>query len=359
MDIYNLLDLTYKNKASDLHLIVGIPPAVRIDGVLHYLQGQERLQKSHIEQMVFSLLTPEQKELLLANKELDFSIGYGGGEYGDLGRLRVNAYFQRGYLSAAFRYLPREIRTIEELQLPTILHSFAKLKQGLVLVTGPTGHGKSTTIAAIINEINLTRAAHILTIEDPIEYIYPVGNSIISQREIGNDTHSWNMALRSALREDPDVVLVGEMRDSETMQAALTIAETGHLVLATLHTNSASQSIDRIVDAFPDHQRSQIRTQLASTLKGIVSQRLIPRIGGGRVPAVEVLLDTPAVASNIREGKTHLIDSIIQTSKELGMVTLEDSLAQLILSGLVKFDDARGYAIHEGELLRLSGQANI
>lgn len=357
MDIQSLFDLTVKNKASDLHLIVGIPPSIRIDGTLHPVQNSQPLSHELIEQMVFSVVTPEQKELLLANKELDFSLGYGGGEYGALGRMRGNAYFQRGYLSAAFRFLPRGIRTIEELGLPPIMHSFAKMKQGFVLVTGPTGHGKSTTLAAVINEINLNRANHILTIEDPIEYMYPVGRSIISQRELGSDTHSWAMALRSSLREDPDVVLVGEMRDPETMQAALTIAETGHLVFATLHTNSASQSIDRIVDSFPDHQRSQIRTQLASSLRGIVSQRLIPKIGGGRIPAVEVLLDNPAVASNIREGKTHLIDSIIQTSKEIGMVTLEDSLAQLVLSGLVQFDEAKGFAIREEEFLRLSGQA--
>jgi twitching motility protein PilT len=356
MDIQELLDLTVKNKASDLHLLVGVPPALRIDGVLRYLADKGKISSDDMQAMLYQLITPEQKELLIANKELDFSIGYGGGEYGDIGRLRVNAYFQRGYLSAAFRFLPKAIKSLEELNLPQVLHRFAKMRQGFVLVAGPTGHGKSTTLAAIINEINVAKSFHILTIEDPIEYVYPNGNSIISQRELGNDTHSWGMALRSALREDPDVVLVGEMRDPETMQAALTIAETGHLVFATLHTNSAAQSIDRIVDSFPDHQRSQIRTQLASTLRGVISQRLLPKIGGGRVPAVEILLDTPAVASNIREGKTHLIDSIIQTSKELGMITLEDSLSQLVLSGIVKYDDARGYAIHEDELLRLSGQ---
>lgn len=359
MNIQELFDLTVRNKASDLHLIVGIPPALRIDGTLHYLQNMQALAHEQVEEMVFSILTPEQKEIFLANKELDFSLGYGGGEYGALGRMRGNAYFQRGYISAAFRFLPRGIRTIEELGLPPVLHSFAKLRQGFVLITGPTGHGKSTTLASIINEINLNRYNHILTIEDPIEYVYPVGHSIISQREIGSDTHSWGMALKSALREDPDVVLIGEMRDPETMQAALTIAETGHLVFATLHTNSASQSIDRVVDSFPDHQRQQIRTQLASTLKGIVSQRLLPKIGGGRIPAVEILLGTPAVASNIREGKTHLIDSIIQTSKEIGMTTLEESLAQLVLSGLVSFEEAKGYAVREEEFLRLSGQEKV
>lgn len=353
--IQDLLNLTIKNNASDLHLLVGIPPALRIDGSLRYLTNYEALSREKVEELVFALMNPEQKELLMANKELDFSFGFGGGAYGDLGRFRINAYFQRGYLAAALRYLPPAIRTLEQLQLPPILHSFADLRQGFVLVTGPTGHGKSSTLAAIINEVNLNHSKHILTIEDPIEYVYPQGNSIISQREMGSDTHSWAMALRSALREDPDVVLVGEMRDPETMQAAITIAETGHLVFATLHTNSAAQSIDRIVDSFPDHQRSQVRVQLAATLRGIVSQRLVPRITGGRVPAVEVLIRTPAVASNIRDGKTHLIDSAIQTSKEAGMQTLEDSLIQLARTGQVSLEIAKGFANHPDELSRLLG----
>lgn len=306
-----------------------------------------------MEKLLFGLVTPEQKELLTTNKELDFSFGFGGGVYGDLGRFRINAYFQRGYLSAAFRFLPPVIRTIEQLQLPKICHSFTTLRQGLVLVTGPTGHGKSSTLAAIINEININKPMHILTIEDPIEYVYPPGNSIMSQREMGTDTHSWAMALRSSLREDPDVVLVGEMRDPETMQAVLTIAETGHLVLATLHTNSAAQSIDRIVGSFPDHQRSQVQTQLAATLQGIISQRLIPQITGGRIPAVEVLIGTSAIASNIRDGKTHLIDSAIQTSKDKGMITLEDSLAQLVRNGQITIESAKGFANHPEEVLRM------
>lgn len=355
MDIQELLQRTVSAKASDLHLLAGVAPALRVDGSLHYLTDKPSLTPAVIENMMYSLLTPEQKELLLANKELDFSFGFGGGTYGDLGRFRINAYFQRGFLSAAFRFLPPSIRTIEELSLPMVCHSFADLKQGLILVVGPTGHGKSSTLAAIINEINLKKPSHILTIEDPIEYVYPKGASIISQRELGTDTHSWALALKSSLREDPDVVLIGEMRDPDTMQAAMTIAETGHLVFATLHTNSASQSIDRIVDSFPDHQRSQIRTQLAATLRGIVSQRLIPKIGGGRIPAVEVLLSTPAVASNIRDGKTHLIDSVIQTSKEIGMITLEASLAALVLSGTITLEDAKGYALHIDELSHLLG----
>lgn len=355
MDIQQLLKLTTDNNASDLHLIAGIPPAVRIDGALIYVQNYPVLTGEMVDQMVFSLLSPQQKEFLLKNKELDFSFGYGGGTYGDKGRFRTNIYYQRGLISAAFRFLPPNIKTIEDLHLPKIVHSFAGLRQGFVLVTGPTGHGKSTTLASIINEINLKSAAHILTIEDPIEYVYPNGKSIISQREMGMDTHSWALALRSALREDPDVVLVGEMRDPETISSAITIAETGHLVFSTLHTNSASQTIDRIIDSFPSFQQPQIRSQLASTLRGIISQRLIPQINGGRVPAVELLLGTTAIASNIREGKTHLIDSVIQTSQEAGMITLESSLSQLVLSGNISLEMAKNYSLHQEELARLIG----
>jgi len=355
MEVQELLALTIKNKASDLHLMVGLPPTFRIDGGLRYLTTYPALKVSDLETMIFSLVTPEQKELLLNNKELDFSFGYHGKTPQEAGRFRINAYFEKGALAAAFRFLAPGVRTVEELNLPKICHDFAKLKQGFVLVTGPTGHGKSSTLAAIINEINLNKSCHILTIEDPIEYIYPKGNSIVSQREMGIDTHSWGLALRSSLREDPDVVLIGEMRDPETMQAAITLAETGHLVLSTLHTNSASQSIDRIVDAFPADQRSQIRIQLAATLKGIVSQRLVPKIGGGRIPAVEILIGTPAVSSNIRDGKSHLIDSVIQTSKDLGMITIDESLSQLIKEGIVTLDDAKPYALRLNDLERLVG----
>lgn len=353
MDIQELLNLTVKNKASDLHLLVGIPPTIRVDGILNYLQNYPAISPQMMEQMIFSILKPAQKEYLITNKELDFSFGIGGGAYGNLGRFRVNIYFQRGYLSGAFRYLEPKIRTMEELKLPKITHNFAALKQGFVLVTGPTGHGKSTTLAAIINEINLTKSAHVLTIEDPIEYIYPQGKSIISQREMGEDSRSWDLALRSALREDPDVVLIGEMRDPETIASAITIAETGHLVFSTLHTNSASQTIDRIIDSFPANQQPQIRTQLASSLKGIISQRLIPQINGGRVPAAEILIGNNAVATNIREGKTHLIDSIIETSQDIGMVSLESSLSTLVLGGSISLETAKSYASHPDDLLRM------
>jgi twitching motility protein PilT len=353
MDIKELLALTVKNNASDLHLLPGISPTIRVDGALQVLGSFEKLTKEQVEELIFQVLIPDQKELLLANKELDLAIEFGGGIIGGLGRFRVNAYYQRGNLCAAFRFLPATIKTIEELKMPKILHTFSSFKQGFIIVCGPTGHGKSTTLASIINEINLTKSCHILTIEDPIEYVYPPGKSIISQREMGIDSHSWPMALRSALREDPDVVLVGEMRDPETISSAITIAETGHLVFSTLHTNSASQTIDRIIDSFPSNQQPQIRIQLASALKGIVSQRLLPKIDGGRIPAVEVLISNSAIASNIREAKTHLIDSVIQTSQDVGMVTLESSLASLVLSGAISLEVARSYALRPEELLRM------
>lgn len=355
MDIHELLNLTIKNEASDLHLLPGIPPSLRVDGSLRYLSNYNPLDAPTIEGMVFSLLSPDQKEWLTNNKELDFSFGFGGGTYGNLGRFRANIYYQRGNLSAAFRFLQPNIKTIEELNLPKICSAFSNLKQGFVLVTGPTGHGKSTTIAAMVNEVNMDRASHILTIEDPIEYIYPSGKSIISQREMNIDTHSWSQSLRSALREDPDVVLVGEMRDPETVAAAITIAETGHLVFSTLHTNSAAQSIDRIIDSFPSDQQAQIRVQLAATLKGIISQRLLPMINGGRMPAVEIMLGSSAIANNIREGKTHLIDSIIQTSQDIGMVSLESSLASLVLNGSISLETAKSYSLKPEELLRMVG----
>lgn len=354
MEIQELLSLAIRNKASDLHLLVEVPPTFRIDGVLRYATNYPVLLTPVIEQMVFSLLTPEQKELLLANKELDFSLGFKG-KNNEIGRFRINAYYEKGNLAVAFRFLAPKVFTVEELNLPPIVHDFSKLKQGFVLVTGPSGHGKSSTLASIINEINIDRACHILTIEDPIEFVYPKGNSIISQREMGTDTHDWTMALRSALREDPDVVLIGEMRDPETMQAAMTLAETGHLVFSTLHTNSAAQSVDRIVDSFSADQRPQIRLQLAATLRGIVSQRLLPKIGGGRTPAVEILIGNSAVANNIRDGKTHLIDTILQTSKDSGMITLDESLAELVRNGVITLDEAKSYTLRESEFLRLIG----
>lgn len=352
MEIRDFLLATVRNRASDLHLIAGKPPIIRVDGKLTPLDTSI-LAPADIEEMMFSILTAEQKTAIIENHELDFSLPLElpGGE----GRFRVNAYYQKNSLAASFRYLDPNIKTIEELNLPSSFHEFSKIRQGFILVTGPTGHGKSTTIASIINEINQDRSVHIVTIEDPIEYVYLPGKSIISQRELGTDTHSWARALRSVLREDPDVVLVGEMRDPETIAAAMTIAETGHLVFSTLHTNSAAQTIDRIIDVFPPYQQQQIRIQLAATLVAVSSQRLLPAISGGRVPAVELMLGTDAVKNNIREGKTHLLDNIIRTSGELGMVALEVSLATFVREGKITREVAQNFSLRPDELARLLG----
>lgn len=345
--VHHLLDITLKQGASDLHLSVGLQPLVRIDGELQPLSSMEALTDAMVHSLLEELMDKDQIELFKTNKEIDFSF-----EYGKAARFRVNAYHQLGTASAALRLIPMAIPKIDELNLPPVCRMFSELKQGLVLVTGPTGHGKSTTLAAIIGEINETRSEHIVTIEDPIEYVHASKKSLVSQREMHNDSLSWTVALKSVLREDPDVVLIGEMRDFETIAAALTIAETGHLVLATLHTNSAAQTIDRIVDVFPPHQQSQVRLQLAATIEGVFSQRLMPAIGGGRVVAYEILLANPAVRNVIREGKTHMIDNIVMTSTEMGMTILENRLAQLVNEGLVSKDVAMRYSIRPDELSR-------
>ncbi len=349
LSVIELLNLAVEKKASDLHLIVGVPPCIRIDGSLYSVPNEPIVTREFMEEALPLVLKPEQYERFKVNRDLDFSF------YLSNSRFRVNAYYQRGFYSLSFHVIPSQILTIEELGLPKILHSFANLRQGFILVTGPTGHGKSTTLAAVLDEINRTRSEHIVTIEDPIEFVIPPKKSIISQREVGNDTHSWQIALRSVLREDPNVVMVGEMRDYETIAAALTIAETGHLVFATLHTNSASQTIDRIVDVFPQNQQGQVRLQLSNTLEGVFSMRLLPAIGGGRVVAYEVMLGTPAVRTVIREGKTHLLDNIIQTSHEFGMRTMESSLVELVKSGKISLEVAQSYSLRPDELARLLG----
>lgn len=343
-----LLEEVIKRRASDLHLQVGLPPMLRVDGTLQPLNGVDPVTDDAVETLIFSILDEDQKQILLKDKEFDFSFAFG-----DMGRFRVNAFHERGNLAAALRLIDSEIKTIEQLGLPQVVNKFADYPRGLVLVTGPTGSGKSTTLAAMINKINQERASHIITIEDPIEYTHKSHRSVIVQREVHYDTYSFSAALRSALREDPDVVLIGEMRDLETIASAITIAETGHLVFATLHTNSAAQSIDRMIDVFPPHQQPQVRSQLANILAAIVSQRLVPQIGGGRIAAAEIMTATPAVRNIIREGKTHQLDAVIQTGAEFGMQSMDKTLVSLIHSGTITYDEARNVAIDIDELDRL------
>ncbi len=343
-----LLEEVIKNKASDLHLQVGLPPMLRVDGALRPVSGTDILNEEMVEQLVFAILDEDQKAILLKDKEFDFSFAFG-----DLGRFRVNAFHERGNLAAALRLIPNEILTIEQLGLPPIVTKFADYPRGLVLVTGPTGSGKSTSLAALIHKINSERSTHIITIEDPIEFQHKSQKSVIVQREVHYDTFSFSAALRSSLRQDPDVVLIGEMRDLETIAAAITIAETGHLVFATLHTNSAAQSIDRMIDVFPPHQQPQIRAQLSNILMAICSQRLVPTIGGGRVAAAEILVATPAVRNIIREGKTHQLDAVIQTGAEYGMQSMDKTLVTLIHEGTITYDEARNFAVDPEELDRL------
>lgn len=343
-----LLEEVVKRKASDLHLQVGLAPMLRVDGSLVAVAGADPLTGESIETLIFAILDEDQKQILLKDKEFDFSFAFG-----DLGRFRVNAFHERGNLAAALRLIPNEIMTIAQLGLPAVVSKFADYPRGLVLITGPTGSGKSTTLAALIHKINYEKSAHIITIEDPIEYTHASKKSVIVQREVHYDTYSFSAALRSALREDPDVVLIGEMRDLETIASAITIAETGHLVLATLHTNSAAQSIDRMIDVFPPHQQPQIRAQLSNILMAICSQRLVPSIGGGRVAAAEILVATPAVRNIIREGKSHQLDAVIQTGAEFGMQSLDKTLVALIHAGTITYDEARNYAVDLEELDRL------
>lgn len=343
-----LLEEVVKRKASDLHLQVGLAPLFRIDGVLVTMLNTVVLTEEIVESLVFSILDEDQKQVLLKDKEYDFSFSFG-----DKGRFRVNAFHEKGNLAAALRLIPTEISTIEQLGLPPIVNKFSDYPRGLVLVTGPTGSGKSTTLAAIIHKINTERAVRIVTIEDPIEFVHKSQKSAIVQREVHYDTYSFSAALRSALREDSDVVFIGEMRDLETISGAITIAETGHLVVATLHTNSSAQSVDRMVDVFPPHQQPQIRTQLANILMAICTQRLVPTIGGGRTAATEIMIVTPAVRNIIREGKTHQLEAVIQTGGEFGMQSMDKTLVNLVHNGTISYDDARNSAVDIGELDRL------
>jgi len=343
-----LLDEVIKRDASDLHLQVGLPPMLRIDGALTRVENPTVLGPNEVRSLAYSVLDEKQRKMLEEDLELDFSFAYG-----NLARFRVNAFHEKGNIAVALRLIPTKIKTVEELGLPPVINSFTEFPRGLVLVTGPTGSGKSTTQAAMIDKINTEKALHIITIEDPIEYQHHHKKSIIVQREVHFDTLTFGAGLRSALREDPDVILIGEMRDLETISTAVTLAETGHLVLATLHTNSASQSIDRMIDVFPAHQQQQIRIQLSNVLQAIVSQRLIPMVGTGRVAAAEILVVNSAVRNIIRDAKTHQIDAVIQTGAEEGMQTMDSTLVKLIHEGKISYEVARGFAVNLKEFERL------
>ncbi|MFZ1721325.1 MAG: type IV pilus twitching motility protein PilT [Microgenomates group bacterium] len=354
MNIHDILEQLVVAEGSDIHIVVGSPPMTRIHGELKPVPGAPVLNAEQSEALIIPLLTQEQADYVRVNKELD--LGY---QYLDKGRFRVNVYHAQGSMAAALRLIPTRIKTVDELQLPSIFHDFTKFNQGLILITGPTGEGKSTSLAALIDEINTSRAEHIVTIEDPIEFLYQPKKSIISQREVNHDTHGWEVALKSVLREDPNIVLIGEMRDYETIAAAITIAETGHLVFATLHTATAAQTIDRIIDVFPGHQQGQIRQQLAATVKVIASQRLLPNTSGGRVAALEIMVANPAIRNLIREAKTHQIDNVIQTSADVGMMLMESNLVTLINQGIITAEVAKQSAFRPEAMERLLGSSTL
>lgn len=347
MHIDELLRLTVESGASDLHLSVGLPPMVRKDGKLVPLPFEKADERS-TQRIIFDILNNTQIEKFERTHELDFSHGVKG-----VGRFRFNVYRQRSSVGGAMRVIPNIVPTMEQLKLPTVCRSFTQKHSGLVLVTGPTGSGKSTTIASLIDIINTEREAHILTIEDPIEYLHSHKKSMVNQRELGTDTDSFTNALRASLREDPDVILVGEMRDLETIAAAITLAETGHLVFATLHTRSAPATIDRIVDVFPAHQQEQIRIQLSTSIEAVVAQQLLPKIGGGRVAAIEIMVATSALRNLIREGKSYQIYSVIETGHQYGMQAMDRVLADLHKSGQVTFEEAASRAIDRENFQRL------
>jgi twitching motility protein PilT len=343
-----LLEVAILEGASDLHLVANYYPIIRVADRLIPLVKEGKLTPQDSENLALSMMKPEQRDRFFKEKEIDFSY-----EYKEKARFRVNVFFQRGKVSAALRLIPPRILTIEELNLPPILHYFTKATQGFVLVTGPSSQGKSTTLAAMIDEINHTRSEHIITIEDPIEYVFSPDKSVIEQREVGFDTLSFHKALKSVLRQDPDVIMVGEMRDPDSIAMAITAAETGHLVFSTLHTNSAAQTIHRIVDSFPPEQQPQIRAQLSGSLLGVISQRLIPRIKGGLIPACEVMIVTPAISNLIRENKIHEIPLVIETSAKMGMITLNRYLADLVKRGEITTENALRFSLNPVELKTL------
>jgi len=343
-----LLEATVKNEASDLHIAEGHPPVMRISRKLTFFSKESKFTAEDAKGIAFALMSEEQQERFVKEKEIDFSYSFEG-----KARFRVNIFYQMGTVSVAMRLVPERIRTMEELKLPTRIYQFCEYSQGFVLVVGPSSHGKSTTLAAMIDHINRNKNYHIITIEDPIEYIFKEDKSMINQRELNLDTFSFAKALKSTFREDPDVIMVGEMRDPETTETAITAAETGHLVFATLHTNSAAQTINRIVDNFSGGEQQQIRAQLASSLVGIISQRLIPAIGGGVVPACEIMFNTPAISNLIRDNKIYEIPLVIETSSEVGMISLNRSLAELVRKGAITIENAIKYSNNPRELRKL------
>ncbi|MBD3404080.1 PilT/PilU family type 4a pilus ATPase [candidate division GN15 bacterium] len=344
INLRELLEQMVKMGASDLHLTVGSPPVVRVDGKLQRLP-YDMLTSEMTKKLAYSMLNEKQKTKFEQHNELDFSFGIES-----MSRFRANMFMQRGNIAVALRQIPYKIRSFEELGLPKVMQDFSNLPRGLVLVTGPTGSGKSTTLAAIIDKINKERPVHIITVEDPIEYLHRHQTALINQREVFADTNSFATALKYALREDPDVVLVGEMRDLETIEAALSISETGHLAFATLHTNSCAETINRIVDVFPTNQQEQIRVALSFTLQAVVSQTLIPKVGGGRVMAMELMVATPAIRAIIRDDKIHQLYSMIQSGQKYGMKTMNQSLADLYLTGKITINDAMSYSHNTQEL---------
>jgi len=345
MTLPDLLQKVVELEGSDLHLTTKTPPQIRVHGHLERLDGPD-LAPADTKQLTYSVLTDAQKKRFEEKLELDFSFGIQG-----VGRFRCNMFYQRGAVGAVYRLIPEKIRSFQDLNLPPVLGTLAEKPRGLILVTGPTGSGKSTTLAAMIDKINKERRDHILTIEDPIEFVHQHQGCLVNQREVHQDTQSFSNALRAALREDPDIVLIGEMRDLETVESALRIAETGHLTLGTLHTNSAAQTINRIIDIFPAHQQSQIRTQLSLVLEAIVCQALLPKIGGGRVVSLEIMIPTPAIRNLIREDKIHQIYSAMQTGQEkVGMQTANQSLASLYQKKLVTLESAMSASSNRDEL---------
>ncbi|MFA6048080.1 MAG: type IV pilus twitching motility protein PilT [Parcubacteria group bacterium] len=337
--IKNLLRMVAQEGASDLHLVVGRYPTFRVDGKLIPFKEDSVLAPPDTKAISEVIMGDEAKAKFLKEGQMDFSYNFE-----DKARFRVNAFFQQGYVSIAFRLIPKEIRTLQELNMPEGLYEFTKFSQGLLLIVGPVGHGKSTSLAALINDINHNQEKHIITIEDPIEYVYEQDRCIINQREIYQDSRSFQAALKSVFREDANIVLIGEMRDLDTISTAMTAAETGHLILATLHTNDSAQTIDRIVDVFPAHQQNQIRSQLANVLLGVVSQRLVPQVDGGRIPAVEIMIKNHAIENLIRENKSYQMDNVIETSSGSGMITLDRSLTNLVKRGVISVDAAMAYA---------------